>query len=585
MWNLIEKSILFFRNIIKIRISSGKYLNYLILSGIIILTLIIYSGTFKNDFTTMWDDDKQVVNNEDIRDLSTDNIRKIFTNYYEGMYQPLATLSFALEYKFHNLNPKPYHTDNLILHLLNVILVFFFIYALTNKWNISAIVALFFGIHPMNVETVAWISARSNSMCTLFFLGGLITYIYYIKSQEYTVHRPQYLVYTYILFILSLFSKSAAVCFPLVLILIDYYMNSSKFKVQSIKYWVNKLLFFVAAIIFGIVSVYSRKSIGSIMDFTLSFTIFDRIFLVFYSTSFYIVKLFLPAGLCAWHFYPVKSGGLLPTEYYLSAAFLIVIMISVIFVKSRQLRKDIIFGILFYLATILLVLQIIPYQKEITSERYAYITYIGLIFAAGSICLKIAEEHKLKTYIFATVMIIAVLIFSNVAYERCKVWADNLSLFNDMVEKYPGSFEVYNNRGLVKNDLGDKQGALDDYNKAIEINENFADAFNNRGQLRGALGNKYGALDDYNKVILLKPNNAKAFNNRGIVEYNLDNKHGALKDFERAISLDPRYAYAFHNRGNVKYFLGDKEGACSDWRKADELGYNKSYLMINAYCK
>jgi protein O-mannosyl-transferase len=550
MWKLNIKSFSNLKEVIKTHETYDKYLFYLTLSGIIILTLIVYSGTFKNGFTTLWDDDKQIIHNDDIKDLTTANIRKMFTNYYVGMYQPLSTLSYAVEYKFFALNPVAYHTDNLLIHIINILLVFSFIYTLSSKLNISVITALFFGIHPMNVETIAYVSARSNNMYTLFFLGGLITYIYYAKSQQFTVQRPQYLLYTYILFILSLLSKSAAVCFPLVLILIDYFINSSKFKVQSLKYWVNKLPFFLIAIIFGIISIYSRKSIGLINDIDSSYSLFDRFLLISYSASFYIFRLFLPTGLCAWHFYPVKSGVMLPIEYYLSAAFLIAIVIFVISVKSAQLRKVIIFGLLFYLSTIFLVLQIIPFQKEITSERYAYIPYIGLFFAGIGICQKITEANKIINQIFISFILITALIFSVMTYERNKVWVNSLCLVNDFVKKYPGSDKAYLFRALLKYDEGDKQGAIQDFNKVVEINPKNPDAFNYRGIIKSSLGDLRGAIEDYNKSIEINPKNANAIN----------------------------------NRGNAKHAFGDKEGACSDWKRAEELGQNEANDMINNYC-
>ena len=156
-------------------LAKNKYSKYYILAGIIVLTIIVYAKSIHNGFISGWDDREQIINNPGIKALSADNIIKFFSSYYTGMYQPLTSLSYAIEYKFFTLNPLPYHTDNLLLHLLNIILVFFFIYALTHKINIAAIVALFFGIHPMNVEDVAWVSARSSIMYTFFSLSGLIT--------------------------------------------------------------------------------------------------------------------------------------------------------------------------------------------------------------------------------------------------------------------------------------------------------------------------------------------------------------------------------------------------------------------------
>jgi protein O-mannosyl-transferase len=564
--------------------SKNKFILFY-LSLIIVLTFIAYSSSLRNEIIS-WDDDVQIVNNNDIKELTFNNISKIFTNRYFGLYQPLNILSYALEYNFFKLNPLPYHTDNLIIHLLNVILVFFFIYSLTNKLNISVIVALFFGIHPLNVESVAWISARSNIMCAFFFISGLITYIYYVKSQQSKFKRLQYLVYTYILFILSLLSKSVAVSFPLIIILIDYYLTGFKFQVSSFKSQVNKLPFFLIAIIFGIIGILVQKSSSQILGIDASYTIFDRTILVAYSASFYIIKLFIPMGLSPMHYYPVKSGGMLPIGYYLSAALSAGIVISIILIKPSKLRKDIIFGTLFYLATIVLVLQIIPIRLSLNSERYSYIPMIGLIFAIGKICLTFYDlqlkqkSNKLKP-VMIPVMLIAALIYSFLTHERCKVWANNFSLFNDIAKQNPRSYLAFNNRGIAKASFNDYKGAIEDYNKVIENNPKDAGSMNNRGLAKNALGDYQGAIMDYNRAIEINPRYSEAYNNRALAKSSLGDKLGALQDCNKAIELNPQYAGAFNNRAGIKDNLGDKQGALQDYNKAIEIDPKSSKIFYN----
>jgi protein O-mannosyl-transferase len=575
-----------------LKLKSNKKFIIFYLSIIIVLTFIAYSSSLHNDFINLLDDDVVIINNNDIKEITTGNIWKIFINSYDYMYQPLTFLSFAIEYNFFSLNPIAYHSGNLLLHLFNIILVFSFIYTLTNNLNISMIVALFFGIHPMNVQAIAWITSRSSVMYTFFFLGGLITYLYYLKNQNFI-----YLALTYILFILSLLSKSAAICFPLVLILIDYYFNNSKFKVKSIKYWINKLPFLIIAIIFGIISINTRTSLGPAITYLFSYSTIDIIFLVFYSASFYIIKLIIPTGLCACHYYPIKSSGILPIEYYLSAVFITSIVISIILIKSTKLRKDIIFGLLFYLATIILVLQIIPFPNSRTPERYAYIPYIGLVFTICKICLEFEgkrfiiydlllnqKSYNLK-HIFISVIIIAALFFSFMTYERNKVWKNSLTLYSDVAEKNKKDYRAITDRGHAKALFGDNQGAIQDYNKAIENNPTYANAFLNRGHSKASLGDFYGAIIDFDMTIQINPQNAEAYNNRANTKISIGDIQGAIEDYNKVIEMNPKYTYTLINRGNAKRLLGRKEDACSDWKKAVDLGRTDAYYLINKYCK
>jgi protein O-mannosyl-transferase len=574
---------------IKTNSLADKYLHYLILAGIVILTFTVYSDTFKNNFIS-WDDPTLVVTNNDIQSISIENIRKMFTNSYVYMYVPLTVLSFALEYKFFGLNPLHYHIDNLMLHLLNVILVFFFIRLLTKKLDISIIVALFFGIHPMHVESVAWISERKDVLYAFFFLSGLITYI---RSQKLEVRsqKNKYLIFTFILFILSLLSKSAAVSFPVVLVLIDYYLIGFKFQVSSFKFQFNKLPFFILSIIFGIIAIHFQsigEKAGDMIDLS-HYSIFDRIVLDCYSAAFYIVKLFIPSGLCASHFYPVKLSGMFPIECYLSVALILGIVISIILIKLAQLKKDLIFGTLFFLSTIVFFLKIVPSVGfVITGERFSYIPYTGLVFATGRICLGITENKKLithntklKTQILIALLVITSVIYSIMTYERNKVWTNSLSLYNDVLEKNPGATSQIINRGMTKCNLGDFSGAIEDFDRVIENSPQNAKAFFCRALAKSKLGNKKSAIEDYSRVIEINPTLTAAYYSRGMAKSESGDKIGAIEDFNKDIEINPNHSDAFISRGNAKGSIGDKYGALFDFNKAIELNPQNSQVYNN----
>ena len=183
---------------------------------ILVITYIAFYPSLENDFVN-WDDGAMVKENKKIQTLSLQN----FASFHKtSLYHPLVDLSYAIEYHFFKLTPLAYHTTNLILHMLNCLLVFWVIYLLSDKIFVSLSVALFFGIHPLHVESVAWITERKDVLYALFFLGGLISYIYYLKKGD----KKDYYI-SLSLFILSLLSKSMAITFPLVLVLCDYILN------------------------------------------------------------------------------------------------------------------------------------------------------------------------------------------------------------------------------------------------------------------------------------------------------------------------------------------------------------------------
>ena len=616
-----------------------KILIYLFL--IICLVVAVYSNSIKNDFAN-WDDDEQINKNSEIKSLTTASVTKLFTNLKGtvGMYQPLTSLSFAVEYKYFELNATPYHIDNLILHILDIILVFFFIYLLTKKINIAGIAALIFGIHPMHVESVAWITERKDVLYSFFFLSGLITYIYYLKGHalhtrtsidtqdsrsrtKQNVMRTFYLISTFILFILSLLSKSAAVCFPMVLLLVDYYLKagqSSQTLASRAKEIIVKAFFFIIAIAFGIMTIYSQKSSGAIADLTPTYNLFERFFLACYAASFYILKLFIPIGLCAMHYFPQKAGGFLPSEYYLSSLFIAGIIASVFLIKPESIKKDMIFGLLFFLATIIMVLQILPVGFAICAERYTYIPYIGLSLPIIKIFVNYTENKKDKTNrmkpLFIMLLGAFTLAFSVISYSRNTVWQNGIKLFSDVIEKNPDMFhgywirgsaysnkkdykeaiadfdktlerkppnaaEVLNNRGNAKNNIYDYKGAFVDLNDAIKINPKLAEAYSNRGSAKDNLGDLQGAMEDYNIALSLKPDMITAYNNRGVTKGKMGKLKDAIVDFNLAIKINPFDPSAYLNRGNAKGFLKDYNGSLEDLNIAVKLGPTEAQAYFN----
>ena len=150
---------------------------------IVIVTAFVYARTLQNGFLT-WDDELHVTNNPDIQSLSLHNIKTIFSSYYIGMYHPLVTLSFAIEYHFFGLHPAAYHATNVLFHLANVVLVFFLVLSLTQRRETAIIAACLFGLHPMHVESIAWITERKDVVYTYFYLSALIFYLRFIQQGK-----------------------------------------------------------------------------------------------------------------------------------------------------------------------------------------------------------------------------------------------------------------------------------------------------------------------------------------------------------------------------------------------------------------
>lgn len=579
---------------------------------IILLAFFAYSNSFKGEFLN-WDDNVYITNSDLINDISYDGIQKMFTEYHNSNYHPLTTLSFAIQYKFSDESPGLFHIINFIFHLLNTLLVFYLIFLISKRNEVAFIVSLFFGIHPMHVESVSWISEHKDLLYTSFYLIALISYVIYIKNTR----KIQYLIFSLLLFSLSLFSKSAAVIFPLVLMLIDYYYRRK----VNIGLILEKIPFFVLSAVFGMLAIYSQQSDSS-LNMLDSYNFMDRLFLSTYAIVYYIFQLFIPAGMSAMHYYPLKAGNYLPFGYYLVPLLILLIIYAVY--RSGKFKREIVFGLGFYLINILLVIQIIPVGRAIVAERYTYVPYIGLFFIIGQFLVmavdkKFSFASKIKTPLIA-VLIIYALIFTVVSWNRNNVWQNSTTLLNDIIKKYPDRGFAYYARANIKLNKQDPQGAFADYNKAIELdpvlpnayhsrallqyqlnkdpiasmndynkslelNPEFITAYNDRGSLKYRMKDFQGALEDYNMAIDKKPEYYLAIKNCGLAKYKLNDYEGAIQNFNRTLEIKADYAEVYYFRGFAKFDSNDKEGACSDWKQALEMGYTQARQKIEENCK
>lgn len=559
----------------KQKIRQKKNITPWLLGGIIVLTLILYGSSVKHQFVDL-DDPQYILNNHLIKNLNAERLSEIFTTFKNGNYHPLTTLVNAIHYNFFQQDPMPYHATNLLLHLLNICLVFYLIFLITKEPATSFITALFFAIHPFHVESVSWASELKDVLYTFFYLGGLATYFLYIRRNN----DKKYYALSLLLFLFSCFSKSAAITLPVLLILLDYY-HGRKIRGAAIY---DKIPYFAISIVFGILAILSQQAEGAIRDINMENGIFDKVFYVTYSISYYIIGIAFPFNLAAIHPYPKYVDGVLPIEYYLSP--LLIVMVIWLIYKSKKHQKDLIFGSLFFLVTLSMVIQIIPLGQAIVAERYTYVPYIGPFFIIGRYYSKVLKRtNRIVNPLFFVLLAFAIF-FSIKTFNRNMVWRSSITLFEDASEKYPGQNNlIYNNLGTSKFNKGDYRGAIEAFDKAIELGVNDATALNNRGSAKFALGRTEEALKDFNLAIQQYPDFSESYRNRGVVRYKQGNIQGSIDDYSKCIELNPNDDLALYYRGVSRFKLNDVQGACSDWQKASRLGNINAVDRIKEHCQ
>ena len=577
---------------------------------VIALTFIVFLPVIHHEFI-FWDDPQYTTNNPHIGQI---DLPAIFSDFYFGNYHPLTLLSYAIEYKFAALEPSLYHFDNLLLHLLNTFLVFVFISLLSNKKSmlIPTVTALLFAIHPMHVESVAWVSERKDVLFSFFFLAALICYLKYIQKTS----NKKYLLWTFVLFLLSLFSKAQAVPLPLLLPLIDWF-KGRKINKKSL---IEKIPFFALALLFGILAIKAQQAQEAI-----NIGYYSKMKSVFwgsYGLIIYLVKSLLPLHLSGVYPYPLEAGREMPGYIYLFPLFVLVLLVLVW--KFRNRSKELLFGMMFFLFVISVVLKFIPVGDAVIAERYSYMPYLGLFFIIATFFHNITEKKRLssmKKGIY-TIGLVLTAILAYSSYNRSKVWHDTRSFWSDVVEKQPHYWQGYSNlaqnyfeakeyekaielyskatemdpncppipwlwRGMIYTDhLPDYDKAIADFLKVMSFrnkaDQSYIDASINLGLAYYRKNDLTKAIEAHNNAVAHYPNNPRTYFLRGLTLKAMQKDQEALADFNKAIQLKPDYYEALLNRGVIYTDrLAQYEKAIADFRQVLRLNPSIGNALLN----
>lgn len=609
-----------------------KNQNYLVLT-ILLVTGLVYLRVFNNELTTR-DDIDYIIKNPYISNFNYSTLKLIFTNFYMGNYHPLSMICYAIGYQIGGIQPWPYQAINLVLHLINVVLVFVFIkdlllYVEINlqmKFLVPYTVSLLFGIHPMHVESVAWISENKNVLFTLFFFLSLIFYLKHVRKNEI-----KFYLLSLLFFILSLLSKAMAVSLSLTLVAIDIFLNR---KFNSKFVLLEKIPFFALSAVFGILAIFAQESASAIYFIGEGgeFNLMDKIIVASYGLVHYILKLIYPYNLTAQYEYPNINNYGFPLVFFIYPV--IVIVIFLLSYQSIKKSRILTFGFLFFLLNIVLVLQFIPVGDAMMAERYVYIPSIGIFFIISYFIVKSLESRSMKAKPLYFFIAIYFVLLSGITYQRIGVWKNSLTLWEDILEKgnykshsigwwaragiyndqgrfeealqdintfinsypnfgmgyfrraysklnlkdYDGALldliqaeelgtmneELYNNKGMVLNALQEYDKAIINFTKALNLNDTLVNAYHGRADARIQLQDLEGALKDLNESIKLNPYKPEVFNNRGVVRGKLGDVEGAINDFTAAISLNRNFLSAYQNRVDAYFNINDFEKALND---------------------
>ena len=512
---------------------------------VLVISVAVWYPSLNNGFV-YWDDDKNILENTNVTTFRPGNIlentHEIFTSTVIGNYNPLPILTFGIENAIFGIeNPFYWHLNNLLLHLIAVFLVFRIGALLGLSGPGTFILALLFAIHPMRVESVAWITERKDVLYGVFFLAAIHQYI------QYTTHSKRWmLVSIYIFFVLSLLSKIQAVALPLVFILIDLYKGKKLSVPLIFKQWP----FFILSFITGVAGIYFLKAEGSLAS-TSAIEPWQRIFIGSWSFMIYLIKSIIPFRLSPLYPYPAHVPW-----YFIASIVIFPMYFWGMYYTWKKGLKVLFFGMAFFFFNIVFMIQILGAGQGFLADRFTYIAYFGLFFIIAHYTAKALESNKYKKLIPIALTMVFIG-YGWITHQQCKIWKDSETLWTHVLKYYQKTTLPFHNRGNYYRDNGMTLKALEDYSAAISLDPSHANTFNSRAKLYFTLAKSADtlqlALNDYNKAIQLSPENGEFYINRGATYARLGNRKQAFEDINYGLELKPNQASGYLNRFVLYY--------------------------------
>ena len=530
-----------------------------------LLALVLYNPVTRMGFVN-FDDPAYVTANRNVQSgLTWKTVRWAFLSKDAANWHPLTWISHALDCQLFQLKAAGHHYDNLLLHALCVVLLFLFLESITGRIGRSMAVAALFAVHPINVESVAWISERKNVLCTLFFFLGLYVYQWYARHPEFKRYFA-----VVVTFALALMAKPMAITFPCVLLLLDYWplrrmklgamptdASDSTERTRSLPWLLlEKLPLILLSAASGIITVIAQKGGGALRtEYGLPLRLSNAVI----AYARYLGKAFWPSKLAA--LYPFPRNGVPGWEVAAAALLIVAITCAALFLTQKRYLA---FGWFWFLGTLVPVIGLVQVGEQAMADRYAYIPFVGLFIALVWGLADWAENHKIAPRYVAVAVTIWTLALALSAHAQMKYWADTTDLWSHTLEVTGPNFVAEDNLGAELIKEGKIEAARQRFQTAININPKDPFSQLDIGVCDKKMGNLQSAAEHYQAALKLsvEPNlRLTAFSNLGSLYRMSHNYQASRANYEAALRINPENAMPLIGLGLLAYKTGDAADA------------------------
>ena len=511
---------------------TSKYWRFLVCAFLVLLIVLVYWPLRSHTFVK-YDDDKYVTENRNVNSgLSLENIKWAFTTSHASNWHPLTWLSHMLDCEIFGQSYGAHHLVNLTFHIANTLLLFIVFHRMTKSPLASVFIAALFALHPLHVESVAWIAERKDLLSTFFWILTMWAYARYVGQP-----KPATYLLTFLFFALGLMAKPMLVTLPFVLLLLDYwplerFELDGDFLKRFGRLVFEKLPFFVLSVTSSVVTFFVQRAGGSMVAME-SFDPGIRIGNAAVSYIQYIGKMFWPVKLAV--LYPHTGAKFSMPSGWICAA--IVLLLTVCFIYLGQRRKYFTVGWLWYLGTLVPVIGLVQVGVQAMADRYTYIPLTGLFVIIVFAAAEFIGQIRWRKIIAGCLALIVIAGLSLLTHMQLKHWRDSATLFKH-------TLKVTRNNHIMLN--------------------NYATFLKGSGQFDLAIGY-------FTEALKLKPDSAEVHNNFGDAMYNAGRIDEGIKYYKKAISLNPQLAAAHYNLAIALAQYGKTDEAINEYKKAIEI--------------
>jgi len=545
---------------------------------IALAVLTAFLPALSADFVTL-DDDANFLNNPHFRGLDGRNLRWMFTTLHMSNYQPLSWLTSALGYTFWGMQPFGYHATSLALHILDAVLFYLLAARLlglaapgadqTSLSFAAAFAALFFALHPLRVEPVAWLSGQHDLQASVFYP---LAVLFHLRACSDEQRRGRWRLACTALFAAAMLSKANGITLPAALLLLDVYplrrlaADPRKWlQPQYRRVWVEKLPLVVVGVAAGWVSLVARHRTAVLQPLSLGFRIQQTV----YGLAFYLAKTVAPLGLMP--FYPVPLDFRLPWSA-VAASVVLVLLLTALLLRWRRRWPGGVVAWTYYVVTLLPVLGLISVNTQLAADRYTYLPSMAGALLGGAVVLAGLRRSGIRGRLLLGAGLAAGLLgLGAMSWRQSRQWHDSETLFRYALALDEDLPEVHNDLGFVLVNQHRTEEGMAEYRKALANKPTFLKALNNLGLALIGQGRREEAVEQYQKALALDPNYAFGHNNLGLALMYLDRPAEAVSHFQRAVELAPEYVMAHGNLGAALLSMDRVDEAIAELQKALEL--------------